>query len=57
MVPFGTFANDCLKTEETSTLSPGDVENKYYVANVGNVLTVDVATGERSELIAITTGN
>ncbi|HEY2386060.1 MAG TPA: hypothetical protein VGK30_03795 [Candidatus Binatia bacterium] len=57
MVPFGTFANDCLRTEETSTLSPGDVENKYYVTNVGNVLTVDVATGERSELIAITTGN
>jgi len=57
MVPFGTFNDDCLKTEETSTLAPGDVEHKYYVANVGNVLTVDVATGERSELIAITTGN
>lgn len=57
MVPFGTFNNDCLKTEETSTLAPGDVENKFYISGVGNILTVDVATGERSELIAITTGN
>ncbi len=57
VVPFDTFNGNCLKTEESSTLSPGDVENKYYVSGVGNVLTVDLATGERSELISITTGN
>jgi hypothetical protein len=56
-VPYGTFNGNCVKTEESSTLAPGDVENKYYVSGVGNVLTVDVASGERSELIAITTGN
>jgi len=57
MVPYGTFTNNCLKTEESSPLSPGDIENKYYVSGVGNILTVDLATGERSALISITTGN
>jgi hypothetical protein len=56
-VPFSVFNGNCLKTEETSTLAPGDVENKFYVSGVGNILTVDVATGERSELISITTGH
>jgi hypothetical protein len=53
-VPYGSFDN-CLKTEETSSLAPGDVENKFYAAGVGNVLTVDLASGERSELVQITT--
>ena len=57
VVPFGTFTGNCLKTEESSPLSPGDLENKYYVSGVGNILTVDLATGERSELISITTGH
>jgi hypothetical protein len=57
MVPFGTFNNDAVRTEDGDTLAPGDVENKFYVSGTGNVLTVDVATGERSELISITTGN
>ena len=36
------------------TLEPTASENKYYVADVGNVLTVDLVTGERSELTQIT---
>jgi hypothetical protein len=56
-VPFppGTFSN-VLETEETSPLAPGDVEHKFYASGVGNILTIDVATGERSELIEIETG-
>jgi len=51
-VPYGSF-DHCLKTEESSSLAPGDVENKFYAAGVGNLLTVDLGTGERSELVRI----
>jgi hypothetical protein len=54
VVPYGTFTN-CLKTLETTPLEPDALENKYYAAGVGNVLTVDLVTGERDELVQITT--
>lgn len=53
-VPAGAYAN-CLKTQETTPLEPDLLEHKSYAAGVGNVLTVDVNTGSRIELIAITT--
>lgn len=51
-VPFGSFSN-VLKTLEFSGLEPDARENKYYVPSIGNVLTVDLVTGERDELIRI----
>ena len=54
VVPYGTFTN-CLKTLETTPLEPDASENKYYAAGVGNVLTVDLVTGERDELVQIIT--
>jgi len=36
-VPLGSFTN-VLKTEETTPLEPGDVENKFYAAGVGPIL-------------------
>ena len=53
-VPYGSFTQ-CLRTEESSSLEPGVLENKFYAAGVGNLLTVDLTTGERSELVQITT--
>jgi hypothetical protein len=58
-VPFGTF-NNCQKTEETTPLEPDLLENKFNCPASGkfpggNVLTVDEHTGERVELIQITT--
>ena len=50
--PPGTFTN-VLKTHETAPLEPDASENKYYAAGVGNILTVDLETGERSELTQI----
>ena len=47
-VPFGHF-DHMLDTAETSPLSPGDVEHKFYAKTVGNVLTID-ELGQRSEL-------
>ncbi|MFL6596366.1 MAG: hypothetical protein ACJ8KF_00165 [Chthoniobacterales bacterium] len=54
VVPYGRF-NDCLKSQETTPLEPDALEDKYYAPGVGNVLTVDRVTGERDELISITT--
>jgi hypothetical protein len=54
VVPYGQF-NNCLKSQETTPLEPDALEDKYYAPGVGNVLTVDRVTGERDELISITT--
>jgi len=53
-VPAGSVAH-CLETKETTPLEPDLVENKFYAAGVGNLLTVDATTGESVELVAITT--
>jgi len=53
-VPYGTFTH-CLKSLETTPLEPDASEDKFYAPGVGNVLTVDLVTGERDELISITT--
>jgi hypothetical protein len=55
-VPRGVFTN-CLKTQETSPLEPDALENKFYATGIGNILTVDVATGARLELVNVTSGN
>jgi hypothetical protein len=47
--------DDCIKREETSPIEPDALESKYYAAGVGNVLTVDLSTGETSELVQILT--
>ena len=58
-VPYvpGQCANDCLETEESSALAPGDVEHKFYKSTIGNTLTIDFAVDppERSELVNILT--
>ena len=51
-VPAGEF-HECLKTEETTPLEPDALEDKYYAAGVGNVLTVDLEAGERIKLVKI----
>jgi len=53
VVPYGHF-NNCLKSQETSPLEPDALEEKYSAPGIGNVLTVDLVTGERDELISIT---
>lgn len=52
-VPYGTFTG-CLKTREFSPLEPEVNEYKYYCTGIGLVLEVDVATGQRTELLSIT---
>jgi hypothetical protein len=52
-VPYGSFTG-CLKTREFTPLEPDVNEYKYYCPGVGLVLEVDVATGQRTELLSIT---
>ena len=47
----GTFRN-VLKTFELTPLEPEAKENKYYAPGIGNVLTIDLATGEREALVS-----
>jgi hypothetical protein len=51
-VPFGSFRN-ALKILEFSALEPDARKNEYYVPNIGNVLKVDLVTGERYQLMSI----
>jgi len=44
-----------LVTHEFSGLEPSANERKFYMPGVGNVLTIDDETGDRSELVRITT--
>ena len=53
-VPFGSF-NHLLLTKETTPLEPTALENKYYKAGIGVVLTIDKVTGDREELVAVRT--
>ena len=43
----------CLETKDFSPLAPDVVENKFFAPGVGQVLTIDVETGEREELLDI----
>jgi len=52
-VPFGSFTG-CLKTKDTTPLEPDVLEEKYYCPGVGNVLSVDVESGDREELTSKT---
>jgi hypothetical protein len=53
-VPAGQYAH-CLRTRESSPLEPDLLEDKLYARGVGNILTVDINTGDRSALIRIIT--
>lgn len=54
-VPFGRFRG-VLKTFDFTPLEPDVKENKYYAPGVGQVLAVDLETGEREELVRIERG-
>jgi hypothetical protein len=46
-VPFGSFKH-ALRTEETTALEPGVVDNKYYVRGIGEVLERSVKGGREA---------
>jgi hypothetical protein len=54
-VPAAACAGDCLVTRDFSPLDPGVEENKYYAFGVGKILEIDLETGDRFELIDVST--
>jgi len=53
MVMAGSYTG-CMKTHDYTPLEPAVNEEKYYCPPVGLVLSVDVVSGEREELIMVT---
>ena len=51
-VPAGTL-HQLPADRETTPIEPDALENKFYAPGVGNVLTVDIETGQTEELIQI----
>jgi hypothetical protein len=51
-VPYGRL-DGCLQTEEYTPLEPDLRERKYFCPGVGLALEVDLATGERVELVEV----
>ena len=47
--------DNCLKTEESSPLAPGDVESKIYAKGFGLLRTVE-ANGDHVDLVVVRTG-
>jgi hypothetical protein len=55
-VPFGSFEGT-LETEDINPLAkPKQIEHKFYAKGVGPVLTIDVANGDREELLSYVEG-
>lgn len=54
-VPFGVFSGT-LMTKDFTPLDAEVLENKYYARGVGPVLTIDVPTGGREELVRFSRG-
>jgi hypothetical protein len=52
-VPYGSFVS-CIRTRDFTPLDPEVNESKYYAPGIGLVLTVDMSTNEREELVAVT---
>ena len=56
-VPYGSFSNNVLVTQEFTPLEPGVVERQYYVAGVGDIVEATVkGQPERIELVAVKRG-
>ena len=55
-VPYngGTTFTNCVKTKDTTPMSPDHLEHKFYCPGIGLVLTIDVNTGFREELVSKT---
>ncbi len=53
-VPAGSY-DDLVQTADTNGLEPDALEHKFYAAGVGAVLTIDVESGAREELLSVET--
>ena len=49
--PAASCDNNCLVTKDFTPLDPGVEENKYFVPGIGQIVEINLETGERVELI------
>jgi hypothetical protein len=54
-VPGGSCAGTCVVTRDTNPLEPDAAEHKYYAPGIGLILEVDLESGDRVELVSVTT--
>ncbi len=53
-VPAGSY-DDLVQTADTNGIEPDVLEHKFYARGVGVLLTIDVESGAREELVSVTT--
>jgi hypothetical protein len=54
-VPAASCAGTCAVILDTNPLEPDAAEHKYYAPGIGLILEVDLESGERVELVSVTT--
>jgi hypothetical protein len=52
-VPYGSF-NHCVKVQETTALEPDTIVHDFYAPGIGPVLSIEMPSNERLELVQIT---
>ncbi|HBP89942.1 MAG TPA: hypothetical protein DD706_19860 [Nitrospiraceae bacterium] len=53
IVPAANCAEGCVVTHDFLPIEPGHVEKKFYAPGIGNILVINLDTGEREELIQV----
>ncbi len=53
MVPAANCADTCVVTRDFLPIEPGHVEKKYFAPGIGNILSIDLDTGKREELVQV----
>ena len=53
-VPYGSF-NHCVKVQETTALEPDTIVHDFYAPGIGPVLSIDMPSNERLELVQVIT--
>mgnify|MGYP001568686987 CR=1 FL=1 len=53
-VPAAACTNTCLITRDFTPVEPGHEENKYFLAGIGEILSINLETGARTELVSVT---
>lgn len=53
LTPAADCSADCVVTHEFTPLEPDANEQKYYAPGIGNILTIDIESGIREELVGL----
>lgn len=51
--PAASCSGNCVVTKDYTPLEPDAIENKYFEPGIGSIVTINLETGEREELVEI----